>query len=99
MKKLKALLFASGLTFVFFLSFLPVTAAGFGLTYRAPGDFDGDGKTDIAIYRPDSGQWWVRRSSDGSHFVVTFGISTDKPVPADYTGDGKADIAIFRPSS
>jgi hypothetical protein len=65
----------------------------------APFDFDGDGKTDIGIYRPSGGEWWINRSGDGQTFALQFGASTDKIAPADYTGDGKADIAIFRPSS
>ena len=62
-------------------------------------DFDGDGKTDISIFRPFGGQWWYRRSSDLGSQAVLFGNSTDIPVPADFTGDGKTDIAFFRPSS
>jgi hypothetical protein len=65
----------------------------------SPFDFDGDGKTDIGIFRPSGGEWWVNRSGDGQAFALQFGASTDKIVPADYTGDGKADVAIFRPSS
>ncbi len=62
-------------------------------------DYDGDGKTDLSIFRPSNGQWWMNRSSNGSTFVVTFGASTDKIVPADFTGDGKTDNAVFRPST
>ncbi len=62
-------------------------------------DFDGDAKSDIAIFRPGPGEWWYLKSSDGGNGAATFGGPTDKIVPADYTGDGKTDIAIWRPSS
>ena len=68
---------------------------------RGPFDFDGDGKTDIGIFRPIAGasEWWVNRSSNGQTFALQFGSSTDVITPADYTGDGKTDIAFFRPTS
>lgn len=62
-------------------------------------DFDGDNKTDISIFRPSNGQWWINRSEDNSTFVATFGLSSDRIMPADFTGDGKTDIAFFRPST
>lgn len=62
-------------------------------------DFDNDGKSDIAIYRPSVGEWYFRGSISGSVGGATFGISTDKIVPGDYTGDGQTDLAFFRPST
>jgi len=59
-------------------------------------DFDGDNKTDIAVFRPQSGTWYIRKSSTGGVIVRTFGQSGDVPVPADYDGDGRADVAIYR---
>ncbi|MGC2238502.1 MAG: Ig-like domain-containing protein [Pyrinomonadaceae bacterium] len=61
-------------------------------------DFDGDGRTDVSIFRPSVGEWWINRSSGGT-FAAQFGNSSDKIVPADFTGDGKTDIAIWRPVS
>jgi cytochrome c peroxidase len=69
------------------------------LSNEAPFDFDGDGKTDIGIFRPAVGEWWINRSSTGSTVAAQFGASTDTIVPADYSGDGKTDIAFFRPST
>ena len=56
-------------------------------------DFDGDGKSDIGIYRDDV--WTIIRSSDGGTTVVDWGGSEWQPVPADYDGDGKTDIAVY----
>jgi peptidyl-Asp metalloendopeptidase len=57
-------------------------------------DFDGDGRSDIAVYR--NGDWFIHRSSDGGVTAVGWGIAQDTPVPADYDGDGKTDIAVYR---
>jgi subtilisin family serine protease len=68
-------------------------------TRRSPFDFDGDGKTDISIFRPTLGEWWYLRSFDGINRAFQFGGSSDKVVPADYTGDGKTDVAFWRPTT
>ncbi len=70
--------------------------AGGGVPTRA--DYDGDGKTDIAIFRPSDGNWWLNRSRDGLT-VVNFGLAGDIPTPGDFDGDGTSDIGVFRPSS
>ncbi|CAN5212122.1 hypothetical protein BH10ACI1_BH10ACI1_23230 [soil metagenome] len=63
----------------------------------SPFDFDGDDKTDISIFRPSNGQWWINRSSDTQTQAFTFGANGDRIMPGDFTGDGKTDIAFYRP--
>jgi hypothetical protein len=79
------------------------SALQFGLSTdnAAPGDYDGDGKFDPAVYRPGASSaaqsyYYIRRSSDQVVQVYPWGLGGDVVVPGDYDGDGKTDPAILR---
>jgi hypothetical protein len=68
----------------------------------APNDFDGDGRSDLAVVRPTASpaelMWHVDMTSDG-YTSNSFGVPGDELTPADYDGDHKADIAVFHAAS
>lgn len=63
------------------------------------GDFDGDGFSDSAIFRPSSATWFRLNSGSNTFEQENFGLNGDIPIDGDFDGDSKADLAIFRPSS
>ncbi|REJ76381.1 MAG: hypothetical protein DWQ47_12300 [Acidobacteria bacterium] len=69
----------------------------------APFDFDGDGRTDPAVFKatddPGTEDFRIRQSKNGLEAAYFWGSSGDRAVNADYDGDGITDLAVFRPSS
>lgn len=62
-------------------------------------DFDGDGRTDLSVFRPSNGYWYMTQSSNQAFVAQQFGVGSDQIVPGDYDGDGKTNFAVFRPST
>ena len=66
-----------------------------------PGDYDGDGIQDIAVYRVDTGSWTILKSSSNftATLTVNWGGTGFTAVPGDYDGDGRTDPAVYVPAT
>ncbi len=85
-----------GVTFNIDNNISDAPVAGIAIAKNKSADFDGDGKTDISVWRPETGVWYVANSSNASYTILNFGLSADILAPGDYDGDGKTDFAVWR---
>jgi hypothetical protein len=69
------------------------------------GDWDGDGVSEIGVFRPATGEWFLDLNGNGAlddcatDVCAVFGGSGDLPVPGDWDGDGVSDLGVFRPAT
>jgi len=61
-------------------------------------DFDGDGRTDLSVWRPTEGNWYLQQTTDGFQ-TVSWGLNNDRIQPGDFDADGEADFGVYRPSN
>lgn len=72
-------------------------AWGIATDFFVPEDYDGDGKTDVAVWRGSTGEFYILQSMGNTLRQEQFGQSGDDPtVVGDYNNDNKADLAVYR---
>lgn len=64
-------------------------------------DFNGDEQGEIAVFKPNSGDWLIGKipglgAPVFDTITLHWGASGDRPVPSDYDADGKYDLAVYR---
>ncbi|MFI5913097.1 GH25 family lysozyme [Dactylosporangium sp. NPDC051541] len=75
-----------------------VALAAFAGGRRPVNDFDADGKSDIALFRPSAGQWNIKSAARGVQLYGSYpyGGGDDVALTGDFDNDGYTDIALFR---
>ncbi|MCA1589214.1 MAG: DUF1906 domain-containing protein, partial [Acidobacteria bacterium] len=87
-----------GVTFNIDSNVLDAPVVGPAIAKNKNADFDGDGKTDLSIFRPGTGEWFISGSFGPTFSAFPFGVGTDILAPGDFDGDGKTDPGVWRPS-
>jgi hypothetical protein len=80
-------------------------SGSFGVPGDIPviGDWNGDGRTKVGVFRPSVGRWYLDLSGTAQYNSATtitgqFGAFGDRPVVGDWNGDGRTKVGVFRPS-
>jgi subtilisin family serine protease len=66
-------------------------------------DYDGDGISDLIVWRPSTAVWYILKSTTGFDSLAAdnyqWGLLGDIPLLGDFDGDKKADLVVWRPSN
>ena len=104
MKKIILLTCAAILSLICIDGVFAANIAVFGTNGDLPvaGDWNGDGKAKIGVFRPSEGKFYIDLNGDGLHngsdAVYELGTNGDKPVSGDWNNNNKSDIGVYRQS-
>lgn len=83
------------------MGIVTVKSNGVNSVGRSINDYDGDGKSDVAVFNVGQGVWHVAFS--GMRYTqfgrLDTGLSNWQAVPGDYDGDGLSDVGLYNPVS
>jgi parallel beta-helix repeat protein len=82
---------------------------GFKGSTAVPGDYNGDGRADLAVYSRYDGRWYILSLGGSSvpknipgprvlAYQRNWGFTGAIPVPGDFNGDGTSDLAVYNPA-
>ena len=81
---------------------------GAGDARAVPGDFNGDGRADLAVFRKQTGDWQIAflgpeenlakagLNTSGYGAMLNFGLPGDVPLAGDTDGDGADELIVWR---
>lgn len=71
-----------------------IRAMGLGTDTPLMGDWDGNGRANVGLYRPSTGKFILR--GGGRTTVIPLGRAGDVPIAGDWDGDGRWDVGVRR---
>ena len=64
-----------------------------------PADFDSDGISELCVWRPGNGTWYIKNTRTQDSEITQWGLANDIPILGDFNGDGLNDFTVWRPST
>lgn len=90
-------LLKTGFTGITEIEELPPISFGLPGDLPVAGDWDGDGKDEVGVFRPRVNGRFFLRQPNGTAIAFNFGTLGDLPVAGDWNRDGIETVGVYRP--